>query len=129
MGTRSTTTFYDGEKPVWTFYRQYDGYPEGHGLELAAALAGRKMAVGGDIETMGVHTLNLLRISSDPLELASGFYIEDPASVGHLGEEYLYRVTGIPGEEPRITCLTERGAVVVSCPVSEFEAEVKRVMA
>ncbi len=36
MGTRSATIFYDDEdKPLCAIYRQYDGYPEGHGLELA----------------------------------------------------------------------------------------------
>lgn len=36
MGTRSLTTVYDAEQtPLVTLYRQYDGYPRGHGQELA----------------------------------------------------------------------------------------------
>jgi hypothetical protein len=35
MGTRSTTIVLDGNSEVVRIYRQYDGYPEGHGVELA----------------------------------------------------------------------------------------------
>ena len=35
MGTRSLTYVYDYGKPVVCMYRQYDGYPSGHGKELA----------------------------------------------------------------------------------------------
>lgn len=36
MGTRSVTTFIDGNQEICRIYRQFDGYPEGHGLELAS---------------------------------------------------------------------------------------------
>jgi hypothetical protein len=35
MGTRSVTTFIDENQEICRIYRQFDGYPEGHGLELA----------------------------------------------------------------------------------------------
>lgn len=35
MGTRSLTYVYSGEEPVICLYRQFDGYPSGHGEELA----------------------------------------------------------------------------------------------
>lgn len=35
MGTRSVTTFIDENQEICRIYRQYDGYPEGHGLDLA----------------------------------------------------------------------------------------------
>ena len=41
MGTRSLTYVYnDGDKPepIVCMYRQFDGYPEGHGAELAEFL-------------------------------------------------------------------------------------------
>ena len=39
MGTRSLTVVYDEQKrPILNLYRQYDGYPSGHGAELAAFL-------------------------------------------------------------------------------------------
>jgi len=39
MGTRSLTLVYNEEgKPLVNMYRQFDGYPSGHGLELAEFL-------------------------------------------------------------------------------------------
>ena len=35
MGTRSTTSFYDGDTHLLTYYRQYDGYPTYYGSKLA----------------------------------------------------------------------------------------------
>lgn len=35
MGTRSLTYVYDGRSRIVCMYRQYDGYPTGHGAELA----------------------------------------------------------------------------------------------
>jgi hypothetical protein len=38
MGTRSLTFVYQGDEPIINMYRQYDGYPTGHGAELAEFL-------------------------------------------------------------------------------------------
>lgn len=38
MGTRSLTFVYDGDKAILNLYRQFDGYPEGHGAELSEFL-------------------------------------------------------------------------------------------
>lgn len=56
MGTRSLTTFISTwkdektekrkEVKIVTMYRQYDGYPSGHGLELAQFIAQGKMVNG-----------------------------------------------------------------------------------
>lgn len=40
MGTRSITRIISDGKPLLTFYRQFDGYPSGHGRELAEFMAG-----------------------------------------------------------------------------------------
>ncbi len=34
MGTRSLTYVYDGKRPIMCMYRQFDGYPSGHGNDL-----------------------------------------------------------------------------------------------
>ena len=47
MGTRSLTFVYDGEKPIVNMYRQFDGYPSGHGVELSEFLT--QMQVGNGI--------------------------------------------------------------------------------
>lgn len=50
MGTRSVTKFYqvrEGEREfLGSIYRQYDGYPDGHGLDLQKFLKGKKVTNG-----------------------------------------------------------------------------------
>jgi hypothetical protein len=46
MGTRSLTFVYDGDKQIINMYRQFDGYPSGHGAELAEFLRGGKLVNG-----------------------------------------------------------------------------------
>ena len=46
MGTRSNTIFIDGNRRILNMYRQYDGYPSGHGRELALCLAGFTLVNG-----------------------------------------------------------------------------------
>jgi hypothetical protein len=48
MGTRCLTRFYDDEdgKELLSLYRQYDGYPSGHGSELKEILSGVVQAGG-----------------------------------------------------------------------------------
>lgn len=47
MGTRSTTTIFDeNNEPLLCFYRQMDGYYEGHGAELAEFLSEMRVVNG-----------------------------------------------------------------------------------
>lgn len=46
MGTRSNTVFFDGKSKILNMYRHFDGYPSGHGLELALCLAGYEIVNG-----------------------------------------------------------------------------------
>jgi hypothetical protein len=46
MGTRSLTYFFEDGKPFAAFYRQMDGYPEGHGADLGKILAGLTLVNG-----------------------------------------------------------------------------------
>ncbi len=46
MGTRSLTFVYDGDVPVINIYRQFDGYPSGHGHELAQFLDSKTLVKG-----------------------------------------------------------------------------------
>jgi hypothetical protein len=46
MGTRSLTFVYDGDKAIINMYRQFDGYPSGHGVELAEFLGSGEMVNG-----------------------------------------------------------------------------------
>jgi len=47
MGTRCLTYVYEGKTPLMCLYRQFDGYPSGHGVELADFL--NKIEVGNGI--------------------------------------------------------------------------------
>jgi len=46
MGTRSLTFFYQDGKPFAAFYRQFDGYPDGHGAEIGKILASIRLVNG-----------------------------------------------------------------------------------
>lgn len=46
MGTRCLTVFMDAEEEICNMYRQMDGYPDGHGQELADFLSGFKVCNG-----------------------------------------------------------------------------------
>ena len=54
MGTRSLTFVYDEQgNKIINLYRQYDGYPTGHGQELAEFLNNQKMYNGaGDLAAL-----------------------------------------------------------------------------
>ena len=46
MGTRSITRVRSHGQTLVTMYRQFDGYPEGHGKELAEFLSGKRLVNG-----------------------------------------------------------------------------------
>jgi len=79
MGTRSLTRVFEGDRAVVIIYRQHDGYPEGHGLELAGFLKGRRLD--------GLHP------SSNGAEVSNGMGCLAASLVGALktcpGEIYL----------------------------------------
>lgn len=106
MGTRSLTIFVDdlGEE-IAVLYRQYDGYLEGHGVELANALAGYRMVNGiGDRnakEFNGAHDLAVRVIAKlkGDADVAGEFYLHAAGS-RNLGEEFVYTVR--PGNPDRL---------------------------
>lgn len=46
MGTRAITRIFDNGKEISCIYRQFDGYPSGHGKELASFLLSRPFVNG-----------------------------------------------------------------------------------
>jgi hypothetical protein len=104
MGTRSLTKVfntYKNEKnnkqvkvTLVNMYRQYDGYPEGHGTELADFLKGGKVVNG-----IGVNDTNVFNGSgclaaqmiAHFKDGAGGIYIE-PITAKNCGQEYEYEV-------------------------------------
>ena len=98
MGTRSLTFIHDGAavKPFFNMYRQYDGYPSGHGKELFDFLKDIKIVNGipGGEQTQ--------RLANGPCCLAAQLvsHFKDgagniyicPVSSVDCGQEYQYHV-------------------------------------
>jgi hypothetical protein len=85
-----------------------DGYPSGHGDELADFLAGMQITNGISMADKkkktgnGMHCLTAQVISYfKPHFGVGGIYIH-PAGTRDAGEDYLYEVNGKTGEEPTI---------------------------
>lgn len=107
MGTRSLTVFMDDrwndddpEQEIVVMYRQMDGYPEGHGKDLAEFLAKGKLVNGIGMDAgvvfngMGCLAAQVVTHFKDG---PGGFYLH-PAGTRDVGEEYIYivRPTGMP---------------------------------
>lgn len=104
MGTRSLTTFvqtWTDEKTskvkkekIVTVYRQMDGYPTGHGLDLAEFLVSGKMVngIGGQQHRVfnGIHCL-IGQFIKDFKDGAGGIYVHRGGAKG-MWEEYHYHV-------------------------------------
>jgi len=58
MGTRSLTYVYDVGEPILCMYRQFDGYPSGHGAELADFLLPIDLINGFEIADQGRKAAN-----------------------------------------------------------------------
>lgn len=105
MGTRSLTrvieTWKDDngkekQEKLVTMYRQYDGYPSGHGQELADFIKSGVVVngIGGDEKRKvfnGAGCLAAQMISHFKGDSAGGFYIYSN-SAKDVGEEYEYHV-------------------------------------
>ncbi len=96
MGTRSLTFVYEDNKKVMCMYRQFDGYPEGHGTELAQFLSSFDAVVNGLRlgETRkvanGMGCLAAQLVANFKVE-AGNFYLY-PTNTNDAGQEYEYHV-------------------------------------
>ncbi|MBM4179627.1 MAG: hypothetical protein FJ211_09910 [Ignavibacteria bacterium] len=95
MGTRSLTFVYDERgEAIINLYRQYDGYPSGHGQELAQFLAGKRIVNGLSGDTsMLFNGMGCLAASvvSHFKDAAGGFYLH-PVSHNDCCQDYEYHV-------------------------------------
>ncbi len=105
MGTRSLTrvieTYRDEKKnkqvkvQLVNMYRQYDGYPEGHGTELADFLKGGKVVNGLSYNDEGLVFNGGGCLAAQMIahfkDGAGGIYIE-PITAKNCGQEYEYEV-------------------------------------
>lgn len=97
MGTRSLTFVYDEQDVIINMYRQYDGYPTGHGAELAEFLAPFTMVngipVGQAVKRKianGMGDLAAQLVVNFKTE-AGGFYLY-PATAVDCGQDYEYHI-------------------------------------
>lgn len=105
MGTRCLTIFTDEQDAeICVMYRQFDGYPDGHGKELAEFLSGIVMVNGIHdrlqkiANGMGCLAAQVVaHFKSEP----GGIYIH-AAGTRDVWENYLYFVTGKEGDAPTI---------------------------
>ncbi len=94
MGTRSLTVILDSnDREICVLYRQFDGYPTGHGAELQHFLCGFSIVNGLGSErerkvANGMDCLAAQLIAHFKTE-AGGFYLY-PAGTRDCGEEYIY---------------------------------------
>lgn len=94
MGTRALTFVYEGDTPVINLYRQYDGYPEGHGAELALLLTRGELINGltgeNQIAFNGMGCL-AAQVVAHFKKSAGGFYIHS-VEEKDCGQDYEYHV-------------------------------------
>jgi len=119
MGTRALTFVYDGNKPIVNLYRQYDGYPTGHGAELAEFLNGFTIVNGIGAETtrvangMGCLAAQVVAHFKDSV---GGFYIHS-VDATECGQDYEYHVYQ-KDKELRVR-VTDRGCNMYGLTMSD----------
>ncbi len=121
MGTRSLTFVYDGDEAIINMYRQYDGYPSGHGAELANFLGQFTIVNGirvGESRKVanGMGCLAAQMVSHFKGDEAGQFYLY-PASAKDCGQDYEYHVY----TDQRGLCvrITDRGCNMFGLTMSD----------
>ena len=113
MGTRSLTYVYDSdEQPIMCMYRQFDGYPTGHGSELAHFLLPFKIVNGHKVDAKmgkvanGMGCLAAQLVANFKTDVGN-IYLYSPKLKIDAMQEYEYHITEnsvkivLPGwEEP-----------------------------
>lgn len=100
MGTRSLTFVYEkyGDKqlPIINMYRQYDGYPSGHGAELAEFLNGFNIVNGYNSDTPtklanGMGCLAAQLVAN--FKKGIGQFCLEPTEARDCGQDYEYHIS------------------------------------
>jgi hypothetical protein len=109
MSTRSLTVFQDDDgKEIVVMYRQYDGYPEGHGLELKKLLADLTVCNGirnldSQNTANGIECLTAKTVCHFKQQFPVGGIYLYPAGTRDVGECYIYTVK-IKNGKPSVSC-------------------------
>tara|TARA_R110000765_G_scaffold377214_1_gene468067 strand:- start:3790 stop:4191 length:402 start_codon:yes stop_codon:yes gene_type:complete len=103
MGTRSLTKIISthDDKPITCMYRQYDGYLEGHGVELAEWLEKFTVVNGIGLDETRKIANGMECLAAQMFENfkdeAGGIYCYHP-DASDCGEEYLYEISEKNGD-------------------------------
>jgi hypothetical protein len=105
MGTRSLTFVYDTYKakngravhrPIINLYRQYDGYPEGHGAELVEFLKQFTLTngLGGKTEARTANGMGCLagQLVAEFKGSGAGQFYLYPTDAKDCGQDYEYHI-------------------------------------
>ena len=124
MGTRSNTVVINNGNKILNLYRQFDGYPSGHGAELAEFLGSITMVNGlgpspsaKQANGMGCLAAQIVaHFKSGP----GGIYIDSPDRV--CDNDYTYAIRGntMDPEAGLMVTVDEYGKEVFSGPVTSF---------
>lgn len=149
MGTRSLTHFVERYKEVSkdkrrkpkvkdteivVMYRQFDGYPSGHGVQLAEFLSQGRLVNGisateKELVFNGIGCL-AAQVVANFKEGAGNIYLH-PAGTKDCGEEYDYYVIGDDEtKELTLKCVNSGGKVIFEGTSKEFVeqlAEIEKV--
>jgi hypothetical protein len=129
MGTRSLTFVYEeafneGDQPeaIINLYRQYDGYPSGHGDELARFLAQFELVngipVGEPTEKKYANGMPCLaaQLVAHFKDEAGGFYLY-PVSAKECGQDYEYHI--YKDKDGLRVAVTDRGCNMFGLTMSD----------
>ncbi len=112
MGTRSNTLVFDDGKRVINMYRHMDGYPSGHGLELAEFLLPVKLCNGLTLVDTGrmANGMGCLaaQIVAHFKDGVGAFYLESSARADNDYAYYVYGDSFEPSKGLRIVVKTGR---------------------
>ena len=129
MGTRSLTFVYETRKdeagnlvhtPIINMYRQYDGYPSGHGAELAEFLAPFRVVNGLTNTTekiangMGCLAGQLVA----HFKVGAGQFYLEPVTATECGQDYEYHVYE-NAERELCVRVTDRGCNMFGLTMSD----------
>jgi len=117
MGTRSLTIVKDPDgHHLVTVYRQYDGYPEGHGADLLEFLSSKNMVNGIPVSESKLFANGYEELAAQLVwhlkkdNQVGNIYIYPPGTEG-VGEEWVYEIGPMPEDSMTIRLVVREGAV------------------
>ena len=123
MATRSLTYVYDDCKPVVCMYRHCDGYPSGHGKELAEFLLSGKMVNGlgpeGEKVFNGVECLAAQMVAHFKRG-PGGVYLMVPELDADHDQEYEYHISQVGSSRLVIRVIESPDETVFIGPPDKF---------